>query len=127
MIWSYADWCDSTLEDVLFRIASPGIAEKFSTPFEKALFIFIKERKFGPGCVEQWRQAQPDLIQKAREVLQKTVESIAVNKYVAGETITFADINLLGHFAMVEYADPTLVSEISDVLPEYMQRIRSKN
>ena len=124
-IWAYADWCDSTLEDVLFRIATPGIADRFSTTFETALFAFIKERKFGVGCVEEWRSTQSELVAKARSLLKNTIASIAANGYVAGTTVSYADITLLGHLAMVEYANPKLIVAINDVLPEYMSRIRA--
>lgn len=45
IVWAYADWCDSVLEDVLFRLATPGIAAKFSTTFERALFSFINDSR----------------------------------------------------------------------------------
>ncbi|MEL6319341.1 MAG: glutathione S-transferase [Cyanobacteria bacterium J06626_14] len=125
VIWAYGDWCDSTVEDVLFRIATPGIAEKFSTVFEKALFAYVKERRFGAGCVELWRNTQPQLITKAKDLLQKTIQSIAINGYVVGKSITYADITLLGHLAMVEYANPELIPQIDDALPDYMTRVRA--
>ena len=124
-IWAYSDWCDSILEDVLFRIATPGISEKFSTTFEKALFAYVKERKFGTGCVQLWRDTQTELIAKAKELLQQTIKSITANGYVIGETISYADVTLLGHLAMVEYANSSLVAAISNVLPDYMARVRS--
>ena len=125
LIWAYADWCDSTLEDLLFRIATPGIASRFSTPFEQSLFAYIKERKFGSGCVEEWRNTQSDLIAKAGVLLEPTIEAISLNNYIAGATVSYADVTLLGHLAMVEYGDPALISEISDVLPQYMERVRA--
>lgn len=125
VIWAYADWCDSILEDVLFRIATPGIAARFPTLFETALFAFIKERKFGTGCVEEWHKTQSELITKARDLLTQTIASISVNNYVAGKTVSYADITLLGHLAMVEYANPKLILDISDALPAYMNRVRS--
>jgi len=51
-IWAYADFCDGPLEDVLFRIATPSLAVRKATPEERALFVYVKERKFGVGCVE---------------------------------------------------------------------------
>src|SRR5574340_696065 len=46
-IWAYADWCDGPLEDVLFRLAAPGVRRRFPRPAARALFTFIKERKYG--------------------------------------------------------------------------------
>lgn len=123
LIWAYSDWCDSTLEDVLFRLASPGIQDRFETPFEKALFAFIKERKFGAGCVDAWRKDEVALVSRAQALLAPTLAAIHRHGFVAGEQLTFADISLLGHLAMVAYADPALVAVINDQLPDYMVRL----
>ena len=123
LVWAYADWCDSTLEDILFRVASPGIQARFETPFEKALFAFIKERKFGAGCIDAWKLEQAELVAKARELMAPTLASIRSQGFVAGSELTFADISLLGQLAMVAYADPALVAAIGDPLPEYMVRV----
>lgn len=123
VIWAYSDWCDSTLEDVLFRLASPGIQDRFETRFEKALFAFIKERKFGAGCIEKWRQDEVALVDRAQALLAPSLAVIRRQGFVAGERLTFADISLLGHLAMVAYADPALVAVLSDQLPEYMVRL----
>jgi glutathione S-transferase len=61
-IWAYADFCDGPLEDVLFRIASPGLHHAWQDPGDRALFALIKERKFGAGCVDAWQRDQAALI-----------------------------------------------------------------
>src|SRR5256885_6321658 len=46
-IWAYHDFSDGPLEDLAFRIGSPSIRDAWSDPFERALYVLIKERKFG--------------------------------------------------------------------------------
>src|SRR5262245_54163090 len=53
--WAFCDWVDGPVEDVLFRIASPEVGDRWETAWERALYVLIKERKFGAGCVEAWR------------------------------------------------------------------------
>ena len=60
-IWAYHDFVDGPLEDILFRIASPGVRDAWATPFERALYVLTKERKFGAGCVDAWQREQPAL------------------------------------------------------------------
>ena len=55
-IWAYADFVDGPLEDVLFRIASPAVRDAWPTAGERALYVLIKERKFGAGCVDAWER-----------------------------------------------------------------------
>src|SRR5262245_8872226 len=68
-IWAYADFVDGPLEDVLFRIASPGVRDRWPTPFARALYVLVKERKFGAGCVDAWLRDRPVLTARARELL----------------------------------------------------------
>ena len=51
-IWAYSDFTDGALEDVLFRIASPAVRDAWPSAFARALYVLIKERKFGAGCVD---------------------------------------------------------------------------
>src|SRR5215471_3826326 len=46
-IWAYCDYVDGPLEDVLFRIASPAIRDAWPAAGDRALYVLIKERKFG--------------------------------------------------------------------------------
>ncbi|GAB4214134.1 MAG: hypothetical protein OHK0012_11580 [Synechococcales cyanobacterium] len=125
LIWAYGDWCDTVLEDVLFRLASPGIARRFPTAAESALFVFIKERKFGSGCVDLWQQQQDHLLATAQGLLQPTLGSLSAQPFVAGATVTLADIGLAAHLAMVEYADPALVTALNPRWPDYLARVRT--
>src|ERR1700687_463144 len=59
-IWAYADWCDGQFEDVMFRIAAPGIRRRFARAADSAMFTFVKERKFGRGCVDEWERTRDD-------------------------------------------------------------------
>jgi glutathione S-transferase len=123
-VWTYLDWSDESLEHELFRIASPAIAERFETAAEAAMFKFIKERKFGPGCVEQWASERNDMIETARRLLQPTFQSLDHQAHVIGEHITLADFSLAGHLAMVEYADPALLEAIDPRLAPFLNKVR---
>jgi glutathione S-transferase len=123
-VWAYVDWSDESLEHELFRIASPKIAERFPTAAEAAMFKFIKERKFGTGCVEQWASQQAEMIARARRLLQPTLTSLERNGYIIGDQITLADLSLAGHLAMVEYADPVLLDAIDSRLLPFLDKTR---
>lgn len=125
-VWAYLDWTDSLLEDVLFRIASPGIAAQMVRPTDRQLFIFIKERKFGTGCVTQWERSRKELIDTAKVLLAPTLETLSQADYVVGKRLTIADISLAGHLAMVEYADPALLPAISPDLLLFLSRLRNR-
>ncbi|MCW8194696.1 glutathione S-transferase [Proteobacteria bacterium 005FR1] len=122
--WAYLDWSDQTLEHELFRIASPNIARRFARADETAMFKFIKERKFGSGCVEQWEREQGQMVATARRLLEPTLRSLEHNGHVICDRITLADFSLAGHLAMVEYADPALLDEIDPRLLPFLNSVR---
>lgn len=101
-IWAYVDWASSVLEDVAFRLASPGLALRFPRPFERALFVFIKERKFGAGCVAAWERDADALAARLDELLAPTVATLAARPFLFGDRPTLADAALYGQLAMLE-------------------------
>jgi glutathione S-transferase len=75
-IWAYSDWCDGPLEDVMFRIASPRVSDRWKTAGERALYVLIKERKFGAGCIDAWERDREQLLAKARGLLEPSARTI---------------------------------------------------
>jgi glutathione S-transferase len=124
-IWAYADWVDGPLEDVLFRIASPGIRRRFAQATDRAQFTFVKERKFGRGCVDEWEQTAGDLSGRARAMLAATVQTLAQRPFLFGERPTLADAALYGQCAMLRYADAAMPAVLGPVLGEWMSRVES--
>jgi glutathione S-transferase len=124
-IWAYADFCDGPLEDVLFRIASPGVRDAWPSPSDRALYTLIKERKFGAGCVDTWRREREALLGRAQRLLAPTLSTLARQAFVFGSSPTLADAALYGELAMLEESEKGLVTRISGVAGEYFRRVES--
>ncbi|HKO53220.1 MAG TPA: glutathione S-transferase family protein [Polyangiaceae bacterium] len=124
-IWGYADFVDGPLEDVLFRIASPEIRRAWPSAAERALYVYIKERKFGAGCVDAWLRERAQLVQRAQSLLGPTLKTLAQRPFLFGDEPTLADAALYGNCAMLEEADPQLLSQLSDALPSYARRVEA--
>lgn len=124
-VWAYHDQIDGPIEDVLFRIASPGVRDQWPTQWERALYVLVKERKFGAGCVDEWEKSRDALITKAREALAPTLQTLANAPFLFGEKLTFADLALYGQCAMIEAADPTLLARIAAELPAFSRRVEA--
>ncbi len=118
-VWAYADWCDGPLEDVLFRLASPAIRRRFTRPADGALFTFVKERKFGRGCVDDWERGAATLTEQARTLLAPTVETLKRRAFLFGDQPTLADAALYGQCAMLHVADGAMPGAIAPVLGEW--------
>jgi glutathione S-transferase len=124
-IWAYADFVDGPLEDVLFRIASPAIRDAWPTAAERGLYVYVKERKFGAGCVDAWRRDRAQLIQRAQSLLAPTLKTLAQRPFLFGERPTLADAALYGNCVMLEEADPELLSRISADLVSFSRRLEA--
>lgn len=122
-IWAYADFADNTLEDVLFRIASPAVRDAWETPFERALYVFVKERKFGAGCVDAWLRDRDSLFARARHLLAPTLATLEQRPFLFGDAPTLADAALYGECAMLEEGRPELLQRLSPALPAYARRM----
>jgi glutathione S-transferase len=124
-IWAYADFCDAVLEDVLFRLASPGVRDAWAEPGERALYTLIKERKFGAGCVDQWLVEQSSLLARARHLLRPTLSTLEQQPFLFGSRASLADAALYGNLVMLREADPALLEQLSPALEQYMARLEA--
>jgi glutathione S-transferase len=122
-LWAYHDWCDAQLEDVLFRIVSPIARDRWQSASDRALFVLIKERKFGPGCVDTWQRQREELIERAHALLAPTVRTLAAAPFVFGANLTLADVALHGHLAPLRAADPALLGTFPAELRAWMERV----
>jgi glutathione S-transferase len=124
-IWGYTDYVDGPLEDVLFRIGSPEVRNAWPTAGERGLYVFIKERKFGAGCVDAWLRDRDQLIVRAQSLLAPTLKTLAQRPFLFGDTPTLADAALYGNCIMLEECQPKLLSRISEALPSYARRVEA--
>ena len=124
-IWGYADFVDGPLEDVLFRIASPEIRDAWPSAAERGLYVYVKERKFGAGCVDAWRRDRAELVRRARSLLAPTLKTLEKCRFLFGDRPTLADAALYGNCAMLEEARPELLSLLSEDLVSYARRVEA--
>jgi glutathione S-transferase len=122
-VWAYADWCDGPLEDVMFRIGSPAVRARWQSASDRALYVLIKERKFGVGCVDAWLRDREGLLARADELLAPTARTLTAQPFLFGPRPTLADAALYGEFAMLAAADPALSRRFAPALVSWLGRI----
>ncbi len=124
-IWAYSDFIDGPPEDCLFRVASPYIRDSWTSPSDRALYVLIKERKFGAGCVDQWQRDQASLLARARRFLAPTLKTLEARTFLFGEAPTLADAALYGVCKMLEEADAKLLPRLAEGLVPYVKRVEA--
>jgi glutathione S-transferase len=124
-IWAYADFADGPLEDLLFRIASPAVRDAWPTAGDRALYVLIKERKFGVGCIDAWLAGRSDLVARAKRLLAPTLETLAQRPFLFGDQPTLADAALYGNCVMLEEGDADLLPQVSSAFGPYLRRLEA--
>jgi glutathione S-transferase len=124
-IWAYCDFVDGPLEDILFRIASPSVRDAWTSPGDRALYVAIKERKFGPGCVDAWQRDCAQLTDRARHLLAPTLSTLGQRPFLFGDQPTLADAALYGNCKMIEVADAALLLRFSEPLVAFIRRVEA--
>lgn len=107
-------WADQVLEDVAFRLAAPGLYDRFAElqggrADAPAFFRLVKERKFGAGCLDAWRAAGPALTARVQELLRPLERVLAGREHLLGARPSLADAAVFGQLAMLEVGCPGFV------------------
>ena len=90
-------WCviENDIEGAAFRLND--IFWKENVPAAEQLqFLRFKERKFGRGCLDQWRIQQNSWLAQLEQKLLPFEEMLAHNAFLLGEEPRFVDFDLFG-------------------------------
>ena len=99
ILWRYIE---SDVEAVGFKLND--IYWKEIVPPEAHLrFLRHKERKFGVGCLDQWRALRPQLLKQLEEKLVPFEEMLAHRPFLLDERPRFVDFDLYGILGNVLY------------------------
>lgn len=121
-------WADNVLEDVAFRLASPGIFDRFAEleggrSDAPAFFRLVKERKWGTGCLDSWRDSGRALSDRVVSLLRPIGHSLADRPFVLGKRPSLADAAVYGQLFMVEIGLPGFVERELPALSSWFRRV----
>src|SRR5882757_3289806 len=92
VLWRFIE---NEVEGATFRLND--IYYKENVPARDQLqYLRFKERKFGRGCIEQWRAQRRDWLEKLEYSLLPFEEMLMHNSFLLGETPRFVDFDLFG-------------------------------
>ncbi|MFM8468968.1 MAG: glutathione S-transferase family protein [Limisphaerales bacterium] len=76
------------LNDIYYRAVIPAK--------ERLAFVRHKERKFGRGCLERWREERPALLKQLEERLIPYEQMLLTKPFLLGDRPHFVDFDLFG-------------------------------
>ena len=92
ILWRYIE---NDIEDPAFRLNDLYYQEWLPEAAQLA-HLQYKERRFGKGCIEQWRANQQGLINQLTERLTPFGEMLKHQPYLLGDRPSFVDLDLAG-------------------------------
>jgi len=94
---------ENSVEGITFRLSDPAYLDGIRDLVERTLAIRHKERKFGAGCVAQWRAEHGSLLEQAAKVLAPYEQMLAANPFLFGQEPVYADFLLFGILGNMTY------------------------
>lgn len=89
-------YIEGQVEDVGFRLNDAYFLPSLPDAVERTMYIRHKERKFGKGCLEQWRRERDGLYARLVDALVPLERMLSHAPYLLGERPSFADYALYG-------------------------------
>lgn len=127
----FEQWADAVFEDVAFRIASPMVEAKITElnsgrTDARGMYRYVKERKFGPGCIDQWARDTPSLIARLRTLAAPLARTLETQAFLLGAEPTLADAAIWGNLAMLEWTSPGWVAKEMPELASWYARLAER-
>lgn len=92
ILWRHIE---NEIESAAFRLNDVHFAE-FVAPSEQLQYLRFKERKFGRGCLDQWRAGQKEWLKKLEASLVPFEQMLAHSEFLLGDRPCFVDFDLFG-------------------------------
>jgi glutathione S-transferase len=92
IIWRYIE---NEIEGAGFRL-NDIYWRKVVPPSDQLAFLRHKERKFGRGCLDQWRAQQKELLAQLEQRLVPFEEMLLHHPFLLGQQPRFVDFDLFG-------------------------------
>ena len=86
---------ENEIEEATFRLNDIYWQENVP-PAEQLDFLRFKERKFGRGCIDQWRKQQSEWLKRLEQDLVPFEEMAAHHPFLLGDHPRFVDFDLFG-------------------------------
>ncbi len=124
-------WADNVLEDVTFRLGSPGVLDRFAEleggrVDAPAFFRLVKERRWGPGCIDTWRASERALADRVIALLRPIGHALGGRPFLLGQRASLADAAVYGQLFMVEIGLPGFVERELPALAGWYRRIAAE-
>lgn len=95
---------ENELEGFTFKLADVQSIPRIPDLVERTMIIRHKERRFGKGCVDRWREQAGELTAQLRSALEPYEQMLEAHPYLLGSRPVYADFALYGVLANLTFS-----------------------
>ena len=119
ILWRYID---NDIEGATFRLNDAHYRE-FVPASEQLNYLRFKERRFGRGCIDQWRASQKELQTQLATLLIPFEQMLATRPFLLDQQPRFIDLNLCGILSNFLYSGHYSLPAIHPKLVAWYRRM----
>jgi len=121
ILWRHIE---NDIEGPCFRLTDIHWRELIPKP-DRLLFVRHKERKFGRGCLDQWRAQEQDLLRQLEERLLPFEEMLAGREFLIDDRPRFVDFDLFGMLGDLLYTGHYELPRAHAQIKRWQRRMKS--
>ena len=119
ILWRYIE---NDIEGPCFRL-NDIFWQEIVPASEQLGFLRHKERKFGRGCIEQWKRQRPELLDQLETRLMPFEEMLMHRPFLLGDRPRFVDFDLVGMLGNFLYSGHYRLPGAHDRLRQWQARM----
>lgn len=114
---------ENEVEGLTFKLQDPFYLDSIEDLVERTMIIRHKERKFGKGCVDQWRSAHREMLVQAAHLLLPYENILQHSTFLLGDKPVYSDYLLAGILGNVTFHGHVSLPESLPLLAEFLGRM----
>jgi glutathione S-transferase len=121
---STIEFLENEVETRGFKLADIHYIPAIPDLVARTMVIRHKERRFGRGCVTQWRSDAAAIRKELDELLARFEDSLRIQPFIFGENPVYADFLLFGVIGNFTYSGWNTLHETQRGLREFVERMK---
>ena len=117
------EYTEDRVEDITFKLVDPFYVDSIGEMGARTSVVRHKERKFGRGCVEQWRRDRASLSAEAARLLGRFDAMLQGAPFLTGSAPVYADFSLFGILGNLTYKNYNPLPAGQKALQEWQGRM----
>jgi glutathione S-transferase len=117
------DFIENEIEARTFKLTDVHYLDTIKDVGERGMIVRHKERRFGRGCVEQWKRETAAIRAEANALLARFESTLRHSPFIFGEAPVYVDFALYGILGNLCWNDWNRLSGEQDALAQWRTRM----